>query len=402
MPRSRTRTGTKSISKLDPYDFWPKPTALKMKAIRKQYSNVCNWTESNPVYDMRAEHSRYSIQYGYQRLNLSFPEPWKDQPYTGLQDRNKRTHLHLLFTSSGQGASAAVFLALKSIGITTVCPAESLNYYETTDLIEKTGLNISKKSSRRRSAFLLDSSTLSKRNFSIPNCRFIVVDTTCWDLNDKAIQTTVGQALKRGMIAILIRSHTKLDSFGTEWGRLGSIVTIASSESALLFEKTRKTIVELSSVFGVRAEISSLYPFLKDKNHTSKVSRWIKTIRSSNNGVLRTLKAKLNPKQFEIVGFEHSLFFWIKVKGISFSRLMQREKNLVENLVSAGIPALVIASFPWDFVAITTFDMKLAGNESVPVLRISCPPLSKKHSNTVAEIVANFVRKLENDDTSET
>lgn len=198
------------------------------------------------------------------------------------------------------------------------------------------------------------------------------------------------------MIVVLIRSHTKLDSFGTEWGRLGSIVTIASENCGGAFEVFRKDIIEFSAAFGARAEIRSLYPFLNEKKHGRLVSRWVQKIRKSNARLQDDLGSILNSEFTEIISFDHCLFIWIKLKSIPFEMLLEHENLLTKDLAKAGIPALVIASFPWDFVAITTFDMALENGGKAPVLRLSCPPQSVAQAKKTVSVVNSFLRKLEN------
>lgn len=393
MPETRI----KGAKPLDPFDHWPAQTARKMRAIRKDYTLPCPWTESNPIHDMQATFSGYTIRYGYQRLNLSFPKPWADQPYPDLKTLDRKSNMHLLFTGSGQGASLAAFYALKTNGIRNVQTAEDISYYETTDLLGRIGLKINQKAKSSESAFLLDSSTLTKRGVAIPNCKYLVLDTTCWDRGDAIISKIVRTAIRRGIPVLLLRSHTKLDCFGTEWGRLGSIVTIAPAKLKEPYEKIKRSLIELSALFGVRAEIRGLYPFLNEKKHITKVRRWIHSIRSANAFVRQELARSLKTTKTDIVAFDHSLFFWIKLNGVPFDLLLNSEIHLIQQFKKAGISSLVIASFPWDFVAITTFEMSLQQKRKVSVLRVSIPPLKKVDQQKVVRVLANLIGTLENE-----
>jgi hypothetical protein len=77
-----------------------------------------------------------------------------------------------------------------------------------------------------RRIFLLDSCISATAFDAIfrwpsPDLDLIIFDTTCFSSSSGRLRRVIGWARQWGISLILVRSHTKLDSLGVEYGRVG-------------------------------------------------------------------------------------------------------------------------------------------------------------------------------------
>jgi hypothetical protein len=300
-------------------------------------------------------HSQKPFEFGYQRINLNLKFPGSTHPYLGLGRFSKEKYsCFFSFTNTGQSAvSAALMVARRIYGPSIAIPNEGC-YFETYDFLKDFSFSIFKPNSiKRPSIFLLDTSTQNRINeLQIQtSVRLVVIDTTCLSLQDKTLRKFIDVCTEQDIEVCLVRSHIKIDCFGSEYGRLGSLFYIAGRNS----EKLKNFRINFNAVagpFGLRCQLNQIYPFFNIKQFHELNENWLMKIRSMNSSLLQKLVEKIDKNKIQIISFDHSLFAWIVFLDLKLVQLQKLEKKLILELNRAGISAFSMASYPWDTHAI--------------------------------------------------
>ena len=388
----------------------PKLARKKVKAmVSAKKRQTGHYFESNiedPMVPIQL--GPYRLLYGYQRSNLNLQNMKDSQPYHCLR-LTKKDSVFFNFTNCGQSAVSIAILAAQKMYDSNSIDSWTEVYYETYEFLKdfKISWRIDDRSLKRPGSAILfiDSSTL--KNFSGTSQKYacVILDTTCWDLGSAKQRKIVDYFLKKGTDVVLARSHIKLDCLGTEWNRLGSVLFISrgSDRKSRVF---RSEFSKRASPLGINAEIRQIYPFLHDARFRTLSKIWVEQIRTANKTLARSLEKTLaremkNSEVIRIETFDHHLFFWIVVKESNIEINRDRVQILIDDLKTIDVPALDLASYPWDFFSFTVFSKRFQGRSSrsnnksnVGVIRVSACHTDSNKADQVLRIVNGWMKTV--------
>lgn len=236
-------------------------------------------------------------------------------------------------TNSGQAAITMAMLALRN-----------KSYYSPTDIYRGTldagaNLDIHFSSNVACEDIWICSSHFSKNDFdrillNIGKLKSIVIDTTCWRLNSDILIELINLFKDKEMI--LIRSHSKLDMHGIEYGSLGSFCS-----NFQIGEKLR-TIYRIFSFAPSLCDISEDI-FITDKFRQNNE----RCLRIEDNA--KVLESFLIDYQSKITFPYHLKYFFIEICEKKLSQLIALFK-------AQGIEYRCLRSFGFSFWNLDYFE----------------------------------------------
>ncbi len=314
------------------------------------------------------------------------------------------------FTGSGMAAITSVFLGMKKADWKK--PAVYLNndsYFETIKILKGFFSEI-------KICFLEKSSELPKEEgylfydsggrekfdqvilkTPLSKVKGLFFDSTCYPIGDQRITEAVQFSEKNRIPLFLIRSHTKLDCIGLEYGRWGSVVCILPKGSDIVNRRLANQI-HISAVSslgscGLNFEPQFIFPLyhhnqtfeLNQKRHHWIVQNCIEFQRKFH--ILKVENTFLG--EVELSSFQHQLFVTLSASEIVEMADWQKIRDqFLEQAQRKNIPVRAAASFALDFNSITVFPKNENGKVT---MRIS---FSDGPTDQVKELVDCLVQAL--------
>jgi hypothetical protein len=175
----------------------------------------------------------------------------------------------------------------------------------------------------------------------------------------------------------MVRSHTKLDSLGAEYGRLGSVTFVGrektggwggQSRLAKLPGEVRNAI----RLLGGAALPAHFPPYIGSRAYRELTSKRLAAILRNSGRSRRYFRAAV-PDATEEVRFAHGLYLTLKGSSQFDEATAQRvAAELSEDLGRSGFPIRHAGSFGFDFAATEWFHNPATGRYSV---RVAVPDL---------------------------
>lgn len=369
--------------------------AASLKAAQVQSAwqlTETHWAE-RPCFHIGS----FSVAYHYQRADLAIHGPGI---YSALQGR--RDIVWSAYTSCGMAAiasAAAAYAQIRPGGSLLLSPHA---YPETRELIglygRRFGLipplqqdNGRRDRANRRAGYALfiDSGTGPSgallRPTAFPDADLVLLDTTCFAASSGRVGAILRAADEVGLPVALLRSHTKLDSLGIEYGRLGSIVVAvshtASRRRRRMAEKLGAAAATAQRLLGGAALPEHLPPFATGVEWGVLSRVRIAHIIENNRRAAAALAARARA-DVEVQLYRHGLFFIMAFQARSDEEEAHRmARSLAEHLRAARLPMRHTGSFGFDF-AVT--DAYPAGEDGHFALRVG---LADFPAELMAEIV---------------
>ncbi len=263
-----------------------------------------------------------------------------------------------IYTGSAMAALAAILLAMRRIsrGVDVVAPEGC--YSETRELFKNFGVGIrvvrgspvGRASQKQKDKILLVDSSIADGSFSFLNSddpqryKLVLFDTTCFWSRSGRINRLFNRFIENGLPVLLVRSHTKLDSLGVEYGRLGSIVlavprTILSRFHLRWLEQLVKTIFDAVRLTGGAVTPAHFPPFVGSEHYAELGSRRVAAIQSNTRRLSRWLRERV-PESARIHNVPHALFIAFALKaGLNPERARAAAGDLCDELSRVGLPA---------------------------------------------------------------
>ena len=390
--------------KLPPYTV-PDLTQRKLQAMRRSDFSLRGIISESGFAKLQDSfnYNDMKFAFAYQRINLNMTDSLTDHPYRGVKLNAKKHDAYFMFTSSGQSALSCSFMAAVDVYKTSQVFLKSNSYYESIEFFKKYKFHIRDVdriySSTKSDILLIDSSaSLVSSTIREKKWKLVVIDTTCWSLSDKTISKYVKHFLHRKIDILLARSHIKIDCLGTERNRLGSLFIISSKNNRHEIVRTfRDSLNHHANYWSARADLNQVYPFFKDAKFQNLNDAWIGRVKASCRRVYAKVTGQVrNLNRIKILEFPHGLFFWITFDHLNLNEVNSKTEDLLKRLVCKKIPAARLASYPWDFVSLTTFEkVSLYKESKLSVLRISVPDLPIELERSLAKVIIEWIHSIE-------
>ncbi len=294
----------------------------------------------------------FQFDYEYQRADLAVAGP-SAYSVRGLETQLLPTQ----YTTSGMAALAASLLAVQRLWPGCSFEARADGYPETRELI---GLLRVDEHDRSARVVVIDSTVdtpLTART-RLKDAAVAIVDTSCFAASSSRIRAITTIARDLDVPLILIRSHTKLDCLGLDYGRLGSVVVTRGRadgpETAL-----NCLVADFIRLTGAAALPLHFPPFASGEIYrglSRARSAW--TIRCT-----RLIEVHLRRLvELDVRSFAHGLYivfypaFYTRKEEAS-----EAAAGLVEMLVDDDIPARHAGSFGFDFLGCDWFEDPQSG-----------------------------------------
>jgi hypothetical protein len=318
-------------------------------------------TETAWTHSHRPRSGPFEFEYDYQRADLEVRGP----SFYGFE---KQSGSKTVYTGSGMAAISALLMAMASIFPEADIVTMPNSYGETAELIDghakhlrriELGRSLAEITGFRGSRpriLLLDSCTSVGAFEAIVKCAqplldLVVFDTTCFSSGSGHIVRALNWAHDTKIPIVLLRSHTKLDSLGVEYGRLGSIVFAGCPHEKRfpqdLLTETRNAV----RLFGGAALPAHFPPFVGAPAYRSLTNRRVAAILRNNRRAMRHFSAALASSSAEF-HFAHGLYVTLtSARTLDESEAREVVAELCTDMDRRGLPLRHAGSFGFDFGA---------------------------------------------------
>jgi hypothetical protein len=204
---------------------------------------------------------------------------------------------------------------------------------------------------------LLDSCTSAGAFEAIVKCDhsrldLVVFDTTCFSSGSGHIVRALNWARETTIPIVLLRSHTKLDSLGVEYGRLGSVVFTGGPHAKQQFlqdflTETRNAV----RLFGGAALPAHFPPYVAAPAYRPLTNTRVAAMLRNNRRAMRHFSAALAGSSAEF-HFAHGLYVTLaSARTLDESDARDVVAELCADLDRRGLPLRHAGSFGFDFGA---------------------------------------------------
>ena len=376
--------------------------------IRKQIkintinSNVA-FFESSHLGLARHEYQKNHFQYSYQRYDLTLiDDNWLSKIYNIDVPYFKSNGL---FVKSGMSAFLLSILTLKRLypDFKSLHYAKD-GYFEVNDMFTH-HLNLyqityfGEESISQPDIAILDSTTHIVDQIHWINAKVIIIDTTCWATSDPILYSLLESLKDYSGLIILVRSHIKLDCFGLEINRLGSIVILANTNLTNIDLKFKEACHETACNIGCNFNIEDCYPWLFNKQFHELSKMRTNRIKYYTNKIYKRLINEQNI-DFPISKGQHDLF--IMAKFTRTNKKSSKKFKLGDPVVryarqvctiakKVGLPLVPSSSFG---LCYSSFDGHHNRNGADAYLRLApSPNMNEAQADQIADFFIEWLPK---------
>jgi hypothetical protein len=373
---------------------------FQLAAAMKAEQALHDWslTETAWADPARRHAGPFRFRYDYQRADLDVRGP-------SFYDIDDLQPIDTIYTSSGMAAISALLLA----SARTMQAADILAlpgaYGETIELIEGYARHLRMVPLQPRAPhpfathaarpriLLFDSSTNATAFEDTLACQkpefdLVVFDTTCFSCGSGRIRRVLSWARHWQLSIVLVRSHTKLDSLGVEYGRLGSAVFVAGAEAKQ--DHMKRLVTDMRNavrLLGGAALPAHFPPFIGTRAYRVLTSQRVAAILRNGRRTARYF-ARALPTSLAEFHFAHGLYLTLAPKrSLDEQQARQLAADLSRELGEAGLPLRHAGSFGFDFGAAEWFHDRSHDRYAI---RIAVPDLPTALWDEVAHAAARW------------
>lgn len=307
-----------------------------------------------------------TVAYHYQRYDLAL-EPaagWLSLIHGRSPDGRAEGGM---LTSSGMAAITALLAALGPLGITRLAMSPWC-YFETHLLLSTylPGLEVTLADpggfDGRAEVAWLDTSSAVWPAFPEARgaLRLLVVDTACVEPDAPIVDAWLAAGRRLGIPVALVRSHLKLDTFGVELGKLGSLVVVGPDDDEAAIDPVLEGARRARAWMGLGFELPHLYPWLGDAAFHRLAARRTAGIRAMTAELADAIEAARQPGDgYRVDRTAHGLFCRVRTAIPYRDPTTWSAHELAGGLAHAAadrdLPAFMGSSFAMDRVALSEF-----------------------------------------------
>lgn len=375
---------------------------FRIAAALKAEHELHDWalTETAWAHPGRLRSGPFEFSYDYQRADLEVRGP------SFYQFDNSAANA-TIYTSSGMAAISALLLASARIMPEADILVLPGSYGETLELIETHARHlrlirldgaagkIACRAKRRR-ILLLDSCmpaaafAAALHGGANPQIDFVIFDTTCFSSGSGRIRRVLNWARRWSIPVVLVRSHTKLDSLGLEYGRLGSAVFVACERSVAkqdMLDDLARDMRTAVRLFGGAALPAHFPPYIGTHAYRLLTDRRVAAILRNSRRTARYFASALATSSAEL-HFAHGLYVTLAPKRTPDEEQTRKiAADLCDDLGKAGLPLRHAGSFGFDFAAAEWFRDSTRDRYLV---RIAVPDLPTPLWDRIAQAVVEW------------
>jgi hypothetical protein len=321
-------------------------------------------TETAWTHAGRPRRGPFEFKYDYQRADLQVKGP----SFYALENKSGS---ETVYTASGMAAISGLLMATAPVFSEADIITMPNSYGETTELIDGhtkhlrrielggSFAEIAKLRGSRPRILVLDSCTTASAfeetlKCTQPRLDLILFDTTCFSSGSGRILRALSWAHSAATPIILLRSHTKLDSLGVEYGRLGSAVFPCSRAGGAKQQLLEVLLTEMGNavrLFGGAALPAHFPPYVGSPAYRSLTNKRVAAMLVNSRWMTRYFSAKLAGLAAEC-HFTHGLYVTL-APARTLDEIQARDvvAELCADLRRRGLPLRHAGSFGFDFGA---------------------------------------------------
>lgn len=373
---AKDKIRSRMISKFYDYNYYTLPTNKN----EKQY---------------RINNIKYT--YNYQRYDINIKV---DNFFNRLYGIGYLPSLYI-FTNCGMSSIYSILSALNLTGKFSMEFNDDI-YFETYKLImQKNFYNISRYKYNKicfsTRILFLDTISIEDtvKNLNLKNITgyfAVIIDTTCFFT--EGFKKIIDYIISKGVVCILLRSHTKLDMLSTEFSKLGSVLYILPQELPSNRFDTLKNIIhntkQTLAAIGGFAYPEDIPPFWSSKDFFNLNKARVSRIKRNHVTISNILMSSL--KNAEVVLPDHQTFLLIcSRKKYSKDELKQKLYSIIKEKKLSNIPIYFAGGFGFDFISLDTY-YDVIRNENL--IRISIPDYTNKLTKYISYILLDKLNDI--------
>lgn len=373
---------------------------FQLTAALKAEHALSDWTATETAWADADDHRAgpFAFSYDYQRADLDVRGP---SFYAAGESRHDT-----IYTISGMAAIAALLLATRPVLGTADLLMLPGSYGETQELVAAHARHLRPVTLTRDLAaalaqrspaprlLLIDSSATAPRFEAVLGCDrpaidLLIFDTTCFANGSGRIRRVLAWTRRWDVPVVMVRSHTKLDSLGAEYGRLGSVAFAdwskagAAGRIALqaLPDETRNAV----RLLGGAALPAHFPPYVGLPAYRELTARRVAAILRNSRRARRHFATTLRGLTAEL-DFAHGLYVTLAGRApLDEATARQAATAMSDDLRRAGLPIRHAGSFGFDFAATEWFHDATTDRYSV---RVAVPDLPTAIWDELTEAIA--------------
>ena len=372
-------------SYLDAQDFKLKLAREIKRNWLSKTPTVTNMTEKRLILE------NYNVHYKYQREGI-----YSSLGIEHYFDFKPTSQNEFTFTSSGQAANGSILFTLNRCYNLEFLSESTMWYYETKLLMGSMAFDQNK--SKKSILFLDSSKSFDFSGLKTVDYDFAIIDSTCLPIGSDELNDLFRLVDSLRKPIFLTRSHLKLDSFGTDYGNLGSICCfhtdqVLDFQESLIFKRYTdydpffNLLVETGTLLGCGMNVDQFYPFLGDSNIRQLNLKRVSRMRNNHDKLLSMLD--FDSENCFYTPTPHKLFFFIKY---NYPVKMDPELYLKLNQVY-GLNGKFCDSFGFDFMTHGNL-IKYETGDEFTVIRITCPDYSEQDLEKAGLLLNKYFRTL--------
>lgn len=387
----------------------PRPSSVD-EVIKSKFRIAATLRAEHALHDWKATETAWShtacptsgpfaFSYDYQRADLKVRGPSFYEPASACTGET-------VYTASGMAAISALLLASARIIDQSDILVLPGSYGETLELIDRfvphsrlvtlrLPLDGALASAGPPRILLLDSCVPTGAFEAVLRCDVIgldllVFDTTCFAGRSGRIRRVLGWARRCGIPVVMVRSHTKLDSLGAEYGRLGSAVFVGwggkgAEASHSIIERLALETRDAVRLLGGAALPAHFPPYVGSAAYWALTKTRVAAILRNGRHASRYFARELGSLSAEL-HFTHGLYVTLRSRRpLDEASARHAAERMSGDLSRDGFPIRHAGSFGFDFAATEWFHDATTDQYSV---RVAVPDLPTELWNELTAAIA--------------